>query len=122
MSAIAGLSVTRLLIMISGFVIWSLCFIVLYGVLSVGCRFGWQDPRLVWELGPLNFALAALWVAHLIPIAWLIRREWRLWRASREAQAQGPEFMARVSVMLQISAFVATIGIGFVVLTQPPCV
>jgi hypothetical protein len=120
MTAIAGMSVTRLLIMISGFIIWSLCFIVLYGVLSVGCRLDWQEPRLVWELGPLNFVLAGLWVVHLIPIAWLIRREWRLWRASRGAQ--GPEFMARVSVMLQISAFVATVGIGFVVLIHPPCV
>lgn len=122
MSTLAGMSGTRLLVMISGFVIWSLCFVVLYGVLSVGCRLGWQEPRLVWELGPLNFVLAGLWIAHLIPIAWLIRREWRLWRASREAQVEAPEVMTLVSVMLQIAALVATVGIGFVVLTIPPCV
>jgi hypothetical protein len=122
MTTVAGLSVSRLLIMISGFVIWSVCFIVLYGVLSIGCRLGWQEPRLVWELGPLNALLAGLWVLHLIPIGWLIRREWRLWQASAEAQAQAPTFLAAVSAMLQIAAFVSTIAIGFVVLTMPPCV
>ena len=51
-----------LLLLLSGFTVWSLAFVALYALQALGCAFGWPNHRLV---------LIAAYVASLIPLAWL---------------------------------------------------
>ena len=36
-----------LLALIAGYLVWSLCFVLLYSLLSVGCEAGWHQSRLL---------------------------------------------------------------------------
>ncbi|KQN71542.1 hypothetical protein [Devosia sp. Leaf64] len=51
-----------LLLLIAGFTVWSLAFVVLYGLQALGCAYGWPNHR---------WLLIGAYVASLIPLAWL---------------------------------------------------
>ena len=54
-----------LLMLAAGFIIWSSAFVVLYAMLSVGCRFGWHEIDLGAGLSVQRAQLAAIFVLHL---------------------------------------------------------
>lgn len=49
--------------LVAGFVLWSLAFVLLYAVQALGCAYGWGE----WHR-PI---LVTLYVASLVPLAWL---------------------------------------------------
>ena len=59
----------RLLWLVAGFAVWSSAFLALYGLQGLGCAYEWPD---LVHRG----ALLAVFAAHLLAIALLLRRAW----------------------------------------------
>jgi len=70
----------RLLLLVAGFVIWSIAFVVLYGLNAIGCAFGW--PELL-QRGILLF-LFAMHSAALIWLTFWCRKRWKRMAAANE--------------------------------------
>lgn len=110
MTAIGRLAPANLLLLIAGFVLWSIAFSALYGALGVGCELGWQDVR----LGPISLntaVLAAILLGHLALHAALV--VW-LWRRSFDAKGhpQPSRFLAYASLGTAVSGLIATLWTG----------
>ena len=57
----------RLLLMLgAGFTVWALAFVALYAMLSVGCRFGWDEIELAGGVSVQRAQLVAILVLHLM--------------------------------------------------------
>lgn len=54
-----------LLLLGAGFTIWAAAFVVLYALLSVGCRFGWDRMEVVSGLTVQRMQLVVLFLLHL---------------------------------------------------------
>ena len=87
---------TALIRMISGLVLWSMAFAVLYALQGLGCARGWTDPA-VFGLTQTKAGLIALQVVLLL---WLLRR--------RDTQ------------MERIGIAIGWIGLGATVITGLP--
>lgn len=70
-----------LLLLGAGFTVWAVAFVALYAMLSVGCRFGWDDTALdmAGGLSLQRLQLIAIFLVHLAAgaaVVMLLRR-WR---------------------------------------------
>lgn len=68
-----------LLLLVAGFTVWAVAFVALYGMLSVGCRFGWDDTALdmAGGLSLQRLQLIAIFLVHLAAgaaVVMLLRR------------------------------------------------
>lgn len=110
MIAISRLSPANLLLLVAGFVLWSVAFSALYGALGMGCEYGWQDR----PFGPVSIntaVLAAILVFHLaLHVALAI---W-LWRRTYGAKGHPPpaRFLAWASFGTAIGGLVTTLWTG----------
>lgn len=52
-------------LLIGGFTVWSVAFVLLYALQALGCAYGWSQHRLI---------LIAAFVLSLVPLAWLALR------------------------------------------------
>ncbi len=100
-----------------GLIIWSICFVVLYAALSLGCAAGLHEWSL-FGVRALNVILGCLWLVHfgLLGSAFLV-----LWRTQRQAQAASERFLVRLTCMLIVVGSAATLWVGFPVLLLPAC-
>lgn len=55
-----------LLLLVAGFTVWSVAFVMLYGMQALGCAFGWGD----WHR-PM---LIGAYLLSLLPLGWLARQ------------------------------------------------
>lgn len=62
----------RLALLVAGFLVWTSAFIVLYAMLSVGCRFGWDDVELTPGLTLQRVQLVVIFLVHLAGAALLV--------------------------------------------------
>lgn len=109
----------RLLGICLGLIVWSSCFLLLYGGLSLGCIF---FPTLAGP-GWLNLLLGLIWFIHLAVLLGLLRRGRRQWRKPLPDEQPGTEKMLRqVALLLHGLGFIGTILIGFPVVMFPACV
>ena len=99
-----------LLWLVAGPVVWALCFIVLYGGLSLGCAAGWQDRS-------LRLALAAGWLLHLAALGLLALRL----RRQALAGPLEPEVLRPAAWLLCLASLAGTLWIGWPVLALPAC-
>lgn len=60
-----------LLMLASGFTLWAVAFIVLYAMLSIGCRFGWDETRLPGGVSLQRAQLIAIFLVFLAGGMWL---------------------------------------------------
>lgn len=51
-----------LILLVAGFTLWSLAFVLLYALQALGCAYDWSHHRLI---------LIAAYLASLLPLAWL---------------------------------------------------
>jgi hypothetical protein len=100
----------------AGLVLWSACFIALYGLLSIACML----PTLglpAMRTGSVTIMLSAVWMlfiaAHVAAVL-VIGRRYRA--AGGEAG-----FVLKVGVYLNLAGLGATLFIGAPVLALPPC-
>jgi len=94
-----------------GFLLWSSCFVALYGLLSLGCEAGWG----AWQ----RPVLLAAWALHLAAVAALLA--WQ-WTARNSSSRLAPPPALRVPALaLTAAALLATVWIGWPVLALPAC-
>lgn len=98
-----------------GLIIWSVWFVLIYSVLSVGCAFAIPDNA----LSPFNWLNALLLVLTLLTTALLAFFAWRCWRVP--APQGNHHFIARVAAGVYLVAAISTLAIGLPVLVLPPC-
>lgn len=98
-----------------GLIIWSVWFVLIYSVLSVGCAFAMPDNA----LSPFNWLNALLLVLTLLTTALLAFFAWRCWRVP--APPGNHHFIARVAAGVYLVAAISTLAIGSPVLVLPPC-
>lgn len=127
------LSGFALLHAVAGLGVWSLCFVVLYGGLTVGC---WS-PYAQHTLGPFNgvsVALVLAWGAHAALLGVMLVRAWR--RARGTAAMKGPglpaaepawsgdgdRFVRWLTVVLHGMSLVALVPLAAPLLVLQPCV
>ena len=97
-----------LLVLIGGFIVWSVAFVALYVLLSIGCRFGW-DAMPAGPLSVQRLVLLATWAVHLVGL--LAMLAWLRPMADRWRSEEGElgRFMALTALALTIAAIVATL-------------
>lgn len=103
--------------LIAGYLVWSLCFVVLYSLLSVGCEAGWHHSSLL-GINLLSWLLLLAWLLHVAAAGWLV---WRVRNSDPAQLDRTGRFMRRTTLLLHATAFIGTIWIGFPVLGLPPC-
>jgi len=84
----------------AGFAVWASAFVALYGMLSVGCRFGWEAIELLPGLTLQRAQLVAILLVHLgagVALA----------AAFRPGRA-GTSFLARTAFLAALAASGAT--------------
>lgn len=59
-----AVSPSRVMLLVIGFIVWSVAFVALYGVNAVGCAFAWP-PALQ------RIVLVALFFAHTVALGWI---------------------------------------------------
>jgi len=102
-----------------GLTLWSLCFVALYGGLSVGCAL-LPPPA---EQGPWTWLNAVLGLVALLTVAALLGLAWLFQRAARRArEAPAQRFVARVTAGIHVIAAIATLFVSLPVVSLPPCV
>ena len=118
MITVERLAPVNLVLLIAGFILWSVAFSALYGALGVGCELGWQERA----FGPVSLntaVLAAILAGHLLLHAALV--VW-LWRRTYGARGHPPpsRFLAFTSLGTAICGMIATLWTGapIAVLTQ----
>jgi len=107
-----------LLALIAGYLVWSLCFVLLYSLLSIGCEVGWHRPSLL-GLNLLSWLLLLTWILHMGAGAWLI---WQARNSDPPPSHTTAHFIRRVTLLLHTTALGGTIWIGLPILALPPCV
>ncbi|WP_051329287.1 hypothetical protein [Geminicoccus roseus] len=108
------------LVIAAGYTIWSVALGALYGALSVGCEFGWQDMA----LGPLSLqraVLLALWIASVAVLVLLSWQSWTWWRQSDPEAPKLVRFGVWLSAAASISAAAATFWMGLPILALSTC-
>ena len=127
------LSGFALLHAVAGLGVWALCFVVLYGGLTVGC---WS-PYAQHTLGPFNVVSVALvlaWGAHAALLGLMLVRAWR--RARGTAAIKSPDlpaatparggggdgFVRWLTVVLHGMSFIALVALAAPLLVLAPCV
>lgn len=130
---------------LSGLGVWALCFVVLYGGLTIGCQSAWAHRT----LGPINAVSAGLLLAWALHAGLLGVMLWRAWRRARHdgrlsrldepaslradqqvasgktslsAEAQDTAFVRWLTVALHATAFIALVALAAPVLFLTPCV
>lgn len=98
-----------------GLIIWSVWFVLIYSVLSIGCAFATLDN----SVSPVNWLNALLLVLTLITTALLGYLAWHCWRAP--TPPGNHRFIARVAAGIYLVGAISTFAIGLPVLVLPPC-
>lgn len=92
-------------LLLSGFVIWSGAFLLLYAIQATGCHLGWHQI----QIGPIS-ALRLLLVAILLML--LVVVGWLVWHTSKPRRDQGAEeirILSEITRLLQIAALASTV-------------
>jgi hypothetical protein len=103
-----------------GWVVWSSAFVLLYALLSLGCTFGWDMPR----LGPmrlLDAILIATWLAHLVALAALSTWAWHASPTGEDGGTGVHRMLGFATRAGYVSSLVATAWLGFPILMLQAC-
>ena len=99
------MKVSPFVLLLTGFVIWSGAFLLLYGMQATGCHFGWHQI----DVGPtsaLRLLLATILVLVLLLIGGL---HWYAKRVLGEPQTDEAKLLLKIAGMLQAAALVSTL-------------
>jgi len=117
----------RLVGVISPMVVWSVWFVVVYGLTSVGCAAGWNRHAV---LGG-NLLTVLLVATALVALALIARSAWvgyHAWQSQGETRmgagdeaARRQAFLGMVMLVLSLLAGAATLMIALPILMLDPC-
>lgn len=116
------------LLLLGGFAVWGSAFVALYGGVSLGCAWGWDEE----PLGPFSLlrgVLLLILAVHLLVLALLL---WWCWRSVAPGSGQGVRggpspwpspwrFLGLASLAATGAALVATLWTGLPVLGLSVC-
>ncbi|MGF7163440.1 hypothetical protein FHS85_005108 [Rhodoligotrophos appendicifer] len=85
-------------LILASFILWSVAFLLLYGLQATGCRMGWHDTVILNSVSLLRLMMAGLTLVVLMVLAALLRR--------LPGEASEP-FMRDVATYLSIAALVS---------------
>jgi hypothetical protein len=106
--------------LVFSWLIWSSAFVTLYGLLSLGCMYGWTVTR----IGPftlLTVVLIAVWLAHVAALAVLGWHAWRADTGKDDADPGNRRLLGFATRAGYLAALVGTVWIGFPILMIHPC-
>ena len=108
----------RLIVTVSGLLIFASASLFLHAFVTLGCALGW-DGRTVGGFNLLTVILMAVWLAHLVPIALLAPQHFNAARVgSGGAQATLLLWLTFVATSIGL---VATLRVGFPLTVLPAC-
>ncbi|MDF1601029.1 hypothetical protein PZ895_14805 [Mesorhizobium sp. YIM 152430] len=99
---------SRLMWLLAGFIVWSIAFVALYSVLSVGCVFGWDQVH----FGPVSVQRAVLVALLGVSLAagwWVVRITAERRRAAGGAGLVLRPFMETAAWMAAWAALASTL-------------
>lgn len=113
------LSPTHALHLALGLTVWALWFVVIYGGMSLACRFAPPPPA----LGALTWVNGSVALLTLVTVSLLLWAAWACWRARHtDREPTGARrFIARVSAGLYVASALATLAVGAPSIRLPPC-
>jgi hypothetical protein len=109
----------RLLLAVSGLIVWSSGLVALYGGMTLGCEAGLhRHPMLGTNL--LTLLLAAVLLVHL---GLLVALQWYAWVAWQRRRGTGDAaaFLASLTLLVTAVAVVGMVAVGLPVIMVPPC-
>ncbi|RYF79017.1 MAG: hypothetical protein EOO29_18465 [Comamonadaceae bacterium] len=118
--------------LVTGFTLWAIWFVAVYGGLSVACAVA-PPASARGPLTSVTLALLALTLGTVLALLLAARYCWRAlrrMRAGSEAtgddeeecgRAQHRQFVAGLAAWLHLAAAVATVFVGLPLLWLPPC-
>lgn len=99
-----------------GFLVWASAFIALYGMLSVGCEFGWHEIALL-GTSVQRLQLIAILIVHVLAGAAVVV----MLRRPGEGDNEVAAFMRRVSYAAALAALGSTLFSFFAVFFLTEC-
>lgn len=110
-----------LVAMVAGLVVWASALTTVYALFSLGCIYGWNEPRLA-GLPLWHAVVIAAWLAHVAlnlgVVAWSLRR----YRAGIPVDAPGTaRFLGRSAVAIAVIGVGATAWTGLPALIVYSC-
>lgn len=103
------LPVGEFLALVTGFVTWSLAFVALYGLHSLGCEHRWPADM-------ARGALIAAWLGHAAVAAAFL-----LWTLRRRGGEGAVRFVREAALALAAAAAIGTLWLGMPVLLADLC-
>jgi len=113
-------SAARLLLAISGLIVWSSAFVALYVALSVGCAAGLHGLELL-GANALTLLLLALVLAHLAGLGGLLWYSVTIWRG-RKDPTRSSGYLAVLTCVITTVGLFAMLFLGLPIVMVPPCV
>ncbi|MDT8277761.1 Hypothetical protein HVPorG_04085 (plasmid) [Roseomonas mucosa] len=110
------------LLLLGGFAVWGSAFLALYGGVSLGCAWGWEEA----SLGPFSLlrgVLLLILAAHLLVLAVLLQWCWRsvAFGSGRPLPGEPWHFLGLASLAATGAALAATLWTGLPVLGLSAC-
>lgn len=109
------ISPAGLLVVISGPVVWSVGFSILYGLSALGCEYGWVNLQ-IGGISLIRGLLLLVWLLHLAAILLILR-----YALVRRANGRLGQFMHFLAVALSLTALIAMLWTGFPVAITTDC-
>ena len=101
--------------LVAGLLVWSSCFIGLYGLHAIGCNAAWDNSG--HYASTLRLALLAAWALHLGALAWLVAH----YRWAAPGGGRTSSFLRLAAWTLGLVALAATLWIGAPVVLLELC-
>jgi hypothetical protein len=110
------------LLLLGGFAVWGSAFLALYGGVSLGCAWGWEEA----SLGPFSLlrgVLLLILAAHLLLLTVLLQWCWRsvAFGSGRPLPGEPWHFLGLASLAATGAALAATLWTGLPVLGLSAC-
>ncbi len=103
--------------LVLGLIIWSVWFVLIYALLSVGCTASHGAGASIW----INILLLCCTLLFLTLLSYLAYRYWQKNKVAYEKKTLR-RFIIWVSLGVYLVAIGATFSIGIMVLFFPPCI
>lgn len=92
-------------LLLTGFVIWSGAFLLLYGVQATGCHLGWHQL----DVGPTSALRLVLAFMLIVTLGLIGGLHWYATRELTEPQTDEARLLHKIAGMLHVAALVATV-------------
>jgi hypothetical protein len=112
--------------MSSSLIIWSIYFVSMYALVSLGCSYGIPHADF-FGINALQWVLVAVTSVTLASTAYIGARRWHYWRHTDQTQGSAsadkavPPFLARTALLVCVVALIATMWVAIPVFLLPTC-